>query len=348
MSDQIKTLNDLKVKLQSGFDSNEESLVVSGKTYTTHLKAYLIEINNLTPTQIKSPDGKWKKLEDSTGWYKNISKEKPNSFFLDATRDRVWIIYSMLEANESDFFVDKWIKTNQGVDRCYLTRNHLLHWKKVQNWRQRGLSLTFNDGLSSEDQAANFHLKAYYGDRPKIEGLTEIIEKAKESFVIHSVRWQKRTEEKSHLTSEWYNFGKVTINRALDIDESLISVSEIANYYLDSLKQATKLRDESLGAFELNFSQEIDLDAFSKKVMKGSGEMRLWLAQTESNPDFYRFRGIDLHTWDRILLDIGLNFAYLTIPAKGCVNAAPRIATIQGEDNAGRTIIYHDGVEVFA
>jgi len=54
-----------------------------------------------------------------------------------------------------------------------------------------------------------------------------------------------------------------------------------------------------------------------------------------------------IHTWDRVLLDVGPDFAYLTVPGKGCINAAPRIAAIQGEDNAGRTHIYHDGVEVF-
>lgn len=75
--------------------------------------------------------------------------------------------------------------------------------------------------------------------------------------------------------------------------------------------------------------------------------MKLWLVEIESGDDFKRFKGIDLHTWDRVLLDVGLDFAYLTVPGKGCVNAAPRIATIQGENSAGRTSICHDGVEIF-
>jgi hypothetical protein len=70
--------------------------------------------------------------------------------------------------------------------------------------------------------------------------------------------------------------------------------------------------------------------------------------EIEHHEDFRRYKGVDLHTWDRILLDVGLDYAYLTIPGKGCVNAAPRLAVLQGEDNAGVTTIYHDGVEVFA
>jgi hypothetical protein len=76
--------------------------------------------------------------------------------------------------------------------------------------------------------------------------------------------------------------------------------------------------------------------------------MRLWLVETESESDFKRFAGVDLHTWDRVLLDVAPQYAFLTIPGRGCVNAAPRLATIQGEDNAGRTSISFDGVDVFA
>lgn len=127
----------------------------------------------------------------------------------------------------------------------------------------------------------------------------------------------------------------------------LISIAEIAKRYDGSLKMATELRNTTMGAFEIDFSQEINLDAFSDVVMKGTGEMKLWLVETQKEIDFRRFRGVDLHTWDRVLLDVGPDFAYLTIPGKGCVNAAPRIAVIQGEDNAGRTSIFHDGVEIF-
>ena len=127
----------------------------------------------------------------------------------------------------------------------------------------------------------------------------------------------------------------------------MLSVSDMANLYEDALVEATTLRNESLGAFELNFAQSIDLEAFSKTVSMGKGRMNLWLIETETEPDFRRFKGVDLHTWDRIFLDVGPDFAYLTVPGRGCVNAAPRIATIQGEDNAGKTSIFFDGVEVF-
>jgi hypothetical protein len=150
------------------------------------------------------------------------------------------------------------------------------------------------------------------------------------------------------MSTEWYSNGKVTINRATDVDDVFIWVTEMANYYSNALKNATTLRDTTFAAFELNFSQEINLNAFTNKVLNGAGDMKLWLTETEHQKDFARYKGVDLHTWDRVFIDVGVNYAYLTIPKGGCVNAAPRIATIQGEDNAGYTKIFHEGVEVFA
>ncbi len=47
---EIKTLGDLKERLQTGFENNEESLELFGKTYSTQLKAYLIE-SQLAPDE---------------------------------------------------------------------------------------------------------------------------------------------------------------------------------------------------------------------------------------------------------------------------------------------------------
>ena len=343
---QISTLRDLKERLQAGFDKNEASLDEFGKTYSNHLKAYLVESNYLDPNLVRCPSGGWQKL-DSNGWYTNKGGKYPKALFLDSTKDRVWIIYSIIDAPTSDKIIDDWIKNTKGIDKCWLSRNQLLYWKDRDPWYEKGLGLKFSDGLTPDEDSANFSLKAWYGANRHIPGLEDVLTKAREHFAIYSVRWQKISNGSVSISAEWYSNGKATINRAEDVDEVLISVAEIAKRYDNSLKIATELRNTTMGAFEIDFSQEINLDAFSDIVMKGIGEMKLWLVETQNEVDFRRFRGIDLHTWDRVLLDVGPDFAYLTIPGKGCVNAAPRIAVIQGEDNAGRTSIFHDGVEIF-
>jgi hypothetical protein len=343
----VKTLRDLKELLQAGFESNEESLEAFGKTYSTQLKAYLIESNRPNPGYFNIPLSSWKNIE-SVGWYASQDSEYSNALFMDCTRDRVWILYSLLDASESDSIVEKWVKSNDGLDSCWLSRGQLLHWERLDGWSRRGIGIRFSDGLSPEEYAGNFSLKAWHGANRYVEGLNEILDIAQDRFAIHSVRFQKRSGGSISIFAEWYSNGKITVNRANDVDEVLISIAEMANRYEASLQEATYLRDKSLAAFEIDFSQCIPLDEFSSTVTKGQGDMNLWLVEVEAEPDFRRFKGIDLHTWDRVLLDVGPDFVYLTIPGSGCVNGAPRLAVVQGEDNSGKATIYHDGVEVFA
>ena len=341
----IQTLQNLKEMLQAGFEDNEALLARYSQTRLTQLKAYLLE-TNYPINEVGCPLGVWNSL-DAGGWYVNCESSSPNTLFLDTTRERVWILYTLLDATEADAVTDGWVRSIKGLDRCWLSRNHLLHYDIKEPWQQRGLGLKFSDGLASDEEAGRFSLKAWYGATDKIPGLAEVLDTAKESFAIYSTRWQKLKGDSVTLGVEWYSNGKVTINRATDVDEVMLSISDMANLYEDALDEATGLRDDGLGAFELNFTQNIDLEAFSRTVAMGRGRMNLWLIETETETDFRRFKGVDLHTWDRVFLDVGPDFAYLTIPGKGCVNAAPRIATIQGEDNAGRTSIFFDGVEVF-
>ncbi len=302
------------------------------------------QINKLSETAC--PDGKWRKL-DAEDWYVNQFGNNPYSLFLDSSRERVWIIYSLLDSENTKQILNNWIINCQGFDNCWLARRQLLQWENKESWTQRGFGFKFEDGLHSEENAGNFSLKGWYRPNRSIEGLDKIIAIAKENFAIHSARWEKKRDDVVVLSSEWYSNGRVTINSAKSVDETLLSISEAASLYEDSLLEATKLRDSSMGAFEIDFTQPIDLESFSEKVMNGTGNMKLWLVETESEEDFKRYKGIDLHTWDRVFLDLGPDFAYLTVPGKGCVNAAPRIATIQGEDSTGNTSIFHDGVEIF-
>ena len=344
----IKTFVEMKHLFQAGFEDNVESLSQFGATYSKQLKAYLLE-SNLSLSEVHCPKeyGHWKKL-DADHWYMNEGGHSPGSFFLDSTRKRVWILYSLLDASESDAIVSKWIESINGLDRCWLSRNQLMHFGSVESWKEKGIGLKFSDGLSPEENAGNFSLKAWYGATNQIEGLGDVLRVAKEKFAIYSTRWQKISGGSVTISAEWYSTGKVTINKAMDVDDVMLSISDMANRYEDAILEATKIRDHTMGAFELDFTQNIDLNAFAQAVSMGKSTMNLWLVETESEPDFKRFRGVDLHTWDRVFMDVAPNYAYLTVPGKGCVNAAPRIATIQGEDNAGKTSIYFDGVEMFA
>jgi len=342
----IHTLNDIKQLIQAGFDDNEETLSRYDKYSKPQLKAYLIESNQKRIDNFTSPYGIWRKLS-SPDWYVLDSNEYHNSIFINTSGERVWTLYNIENAKESDIFIEKWIDDNIGLDRCWLSRGYLHYKKDKSNWEQKGIGLRYLDGLADEDEGGQFSLKAWYGNK-QIEDLDRIIQEASNKLAIHSTRWKKTSHGETKISMEMYSEGKITINRAVDVDETLTEIFDTATRYEDGLVDASKLRDDNIGSFELNFKQKIDLDSFSKTVKKGKGQMRLWLTETESEADFKRFKGVDLHNWDRVLMDVGEDYAYITIPGKGCVNAVPRIATLQGEDNAGCTSMFYDGAEIFA
>ena len=343
----VATLAEFKELVQATLENNEVSLHAFGKTLKTQLKAYLIESNVPSPANLPVPrGGTWAQI-DPAGWYVARGQAARDSLFLDTTSGRVWKLYSLLEANESDAVADDWVEDTKGLDHAWLSRGQLLMSEVGGSWEQRGLGLRFDDGLFPEEERGSFSLKAWHGVGRYFERLGEVLNAAKEQFAIHSARWQKRSNGAVVISTEWYSNGKATINRGVDVDEVLAHVSHMAHRYADGLSEATDLRDSQLGAFEFDFAQAIDLDRLSEAVAQGTGGLKLWLVETEKDPALRRFKGVDLHTWDRVLLDVGPNFAYLSIPQEGCVNAVPRMAVAQGEANSGKTEVFYDGVPLF-
>ncbi len=335
----------MKSLFQNVFERNEDSLEEYGKTFESQLKTYLVECTGV-PRSVLQSLSTWQPL-DTPNWYVATSTEFKNKIFADFSDEGVLRIFSFLDAAKSDSVIEGWVEATRGLDFCWLTKGQLFAWNRHENWFQRGIGLRFEDGLSREEDAGNFSLKAWHGASTLIPGLDEVMKKAEAQFAVSSVRWTKRIEGKTVITAEAYNNGKLTINSAADVDEVLNFSFATAEKYRTALHGARQRRDEDMAPFELKFTQKIDPSAFSETVMNGKGPMKLWLIEIESSDDYRTYRGVDMHTWDRVFLDLGPDYAYLTIPGAGCVNAAPRLATIQGENNSGLTQIFHNGEEIF-
>ncbi len=343
----LKELRAFKELVQGTLDENDEHLHRYGSTSTPQLKTYLIESNRPKPSDFRL-HGEWRPFPEA-GWYASSDPQTKSEWVLDASHPRVWRLFSLSHSEHSDATVNDWLEAHDGLDYCWLTRPYMTAWAKREGWKQRGVGLRFEDGLLPEEDQGRFSLKAWYGASKRIPAMQDVLTRAQEEFAIHSTRWQKLSNGTPKMTVELYSSGKVTVNTAHDVDDALNFSQEVAIRYRTALDEAQKSRDSALAPFEFDFRQTIDLPAFAAKVAKAAAPMRLWLVPTERpRDDFWRFKGVDLHTWDRVYLDVAPSYAYLTIPGKGCVNAAPRLATLQGEDNAGRTEIFHDGVPVFA
>lgn len=331
--------------LQSIFEGNEESLERFQRTSEIQLKTYLVE-SNTQIQQSRPPLGRWRSL-DAPGWY-TIDTGRAEDFLTVDAGGPIWRVFSLIEATRSDAVIGEWIANVRGLDRCWLSRAQLLHWAGQGEWTQRGVGIRFDDGLEPADRAGNFSMKAWHGDREVIPGIGKVIELAQQQLAVSSARWQRVSGGRTRLLAETYSDGKITFNRAEDVDEVMNFSQALADDYRERINRANSLRNNSLAPFEFEFAQEISLESFAETVGAGRGPMRLWLVETKQERDFRRFRGVDMHTWDRIYFDLTPRYGCLTVPGKGCVNAAPRIAAIQGEDNAGKTRVLADGVDLFA
>lgn len=335
MSGIPRTLNQFKEEIYNNLIKN---VGVKKLNNRAHLKVQLIE-SNLADIPPLTPDTEWRTLDDTSHWY--VSSTKKGYIILNKFTDRIWAAYSLMDVDLFSKNIKKWIDNTLGLDQCWLPRGYLQGIGKEMKWNERGVGIKYKDILSTEEYPSQISLKAWYGPNDEINRLLDGL---KNNFSINSIRFK---DNSSTTVSEWYSNGKITFNSAEDVDDLINSTFWMMDKYNSELNEIDRLRQKHKSSFEVKFKQTIDLEKYYGAISSGMSDLKLWMIETENLPDFRRFRGIDLHTWDRVFLDVGNDYAYLTIPNKGCVNAAPRLATVQGQTLMGKTQIYYDGVEVF-
>jgi len=346
------SLRDFKDLVQASFSNTLDELDEGDGAffdYSKSLKVYLIENNN-ERVPIFPGFTEWKCLDDANNWLISHKENDPHKYLLyDNSLQRVGVLYTMLKVTGIDKQINYWIEHTPNLDHCWLSRKQLLSFSGREGWEEKGIGLRYRNVLEEKNKGedrSTISLKAWYGSG-NVSDWKSGLDLLREKATISSVRWRKSIDGDTKVSSEWYNYGKVTVSFADDVEDIMQSITIMAQRYYDSLTEATKLRDNSLSGFELNFTKPVDINAFSDFVAGGKSSLKLWMIEVESEPDLKRFRGVDMHTWDLVYLDLASDYAYLSIPGNGCVNAAPRIAVIQGENTAGDTSILFNGVDLF-
>jgi len=334
-----RTLSEFKTEIQKNFRANSDE---DGFGKADYLKAYLIESNSFD-VPIMDKFNPWKKLENSINWY--VSDSQRGYFVLNKTSDRIWTLYTTMSVSAADAFVAKWMKSNINLDNCWISKTQLQNFGKKQKWTERGIGVRYNDLFAESDKAGRFSMKVWYGNSNSVV-IKKELDRIKKEYSITSIRWNEMNNGSTSMTSEWYTNGKITIKNSENPNDAFQKINEMSGRYLDSITEATKMRDKNNNSFEFEFKQKINLEKYTEATLKAKKNLKLWLMEINSDSDFKRYSGIDTHTWDGIYLDLASNYAYMNIP-KGCVNAAPRFATIQGSEIAGDMKIYYDGVEIF-
>ena len=340
MSKLPKDLDNFKEVIAQVYDNYNPDVHVN-KT----LKAYLIESNLQNPPNM---DGysEWKSMGGNWCICKYLNSNDHLDFFvLNKGSGRIWTLFTFSSVSISDDAIEKWVK-NQGLDRCWFSGDYLQKYGKMNNWDERGIGLKYSNSLLSDDKGMRFSLKAWHGVDMD-EDIENLFNKAKEKFTTTSVRWKSYRDHNQSMASEWYNNGKITIQYSDSATELFDSIFGLTNSYSKSLLEAESYRNQNRSAFEFEFKCKLTLDDYSESLLCGKNNLKLWMLETETYDDFRRYSGVDLHTGDRILLDMGEDYAYMTIPGQGCVNATPRFLAVNGENALGKVKAYYEGREIF-
>lgn len=331
-----KTIFDFKEQALSNLQSDSEK---DGGRKQTHLKIQLVEVNTDEIPQIKGYS-EWKSLEGTGNWF--ICDNSSDYYILNKVNERIWSVYSLAKVESFTRTINTWINGNLMLDNCWTSPGSIQKLMNKMNWSECGVGLRYEDCTAMSNERTSVSIRAWYGNDERIG---EMFHDARKDFSVSSLRMKSKGDDETR--SEWYTNGRATINSSEDVDTVIYAVNKISDHYRNELEQATKWRNEEKGSFEFSFSRKVDLDRYDARVSKGTQDLKMWMISTERSSDFIRFGGVDMHTWDRILLDMGEDYAFMTIPGKGCVNAAPRLVTVQGETVTGKTKVYYNGDEIF-
>jgi len=102
------------------------------------------------------------------------------------------------------------------------------------------------------------------------------------------------------------------------------------------------MTDDNLGAYELDLSAGFDHKKFEEDAASGTG--RFWLIRMPDK-DMARFKGVMLPDYVRILIDLGMDFAYVTVPQTEGIHSPLEVAKEVARALGAKRLL-KDGVEV--
>ena len=103
------------------------------------------------------------------------------------------------------------------------------------------------------------------------------------------------------------------------------------------------MNDHDMGAWELDLPADFDHKKFEEDASGGVG--RFWLIRMPNTDKLARFRGVMLPDYVRIFIDLGMDFAYVTVPNTEGIYSPLEVAK-EAARALGATKVYKDGAEV--
>lgn len=341
----IKSRKELFALLQAICEENREYYSHFGQWKRPQIKVFWLEVNVNYVKNILELSGA--KFIDKSLFLLNHADE---TYWIDTSNKRIWQIFCLSQTNTALKMLRSVFLGKRGVDKLWAPESFMF---KVQNefgYTNRGFGIRFEDTFTMEEPKSNFSAKLWIGRNPS-ERQEQLLNAAKDNFSKSSIRFGKNwSTDGRNISGELYEFfynGHMTVNTCDDFENFVELISYVKTAYLKELEVMEKERSKRSSFVETIFSEKINNTDFSHISFSGVGRMMLWLEPYETQEDFIRYSGVDLHTGDFLTLDLGENYAYITPQPNACMNVAPRFGTLSARHLSSDVKIYYGGVPLF-
>lgn len=340
----VNDRKDLHSLISSVNESNREYYSRFGNWSNPQIKVFWLEVNEnfnvLEKMGLRKLDRNLFEL-----------KVKKDTFWVDTSNGRIWEIFTLSSTRNTERNLIGLTKGMKGVDKTWFTQNFMKKIQRKMGFTDRGFGIRYKDLLSNGTDTNNFSAKFWFGRR-SLKNMEPILESLEGSFSISSLRFGKNiSNDEKRLTGQLYEFyynGHMTITTCDDTEEMFYLIKMIRETYVKNLVQLEKENKRKPALIEVTFSEELDREGFDFLIHVGRRDLNLWLQPYQSESDYGRYCGVDMHTGDFINLDLGSDYSYISADRNGCMNVAPRFGTLAARYLSTSTNIYHDGVEMFA
>lgn len=316
----------------------------------TYLKSYLIEADRESLseefTEGEDLNIRIQPTEDQGFLHleaHGYSKDGPTQLFLDELDDRFWVIHTVGNRDATDAVVEDLIFPRfTQMDRPWLPNEFLEMIGNQPENTFRRFSLKFEDEF---DRSEN-------GELPDVGGLSMQLWGNNASTVLKTLRENEDLRRSTPLSTVGIKreingeaviddityYSKFTA-RGDSVDGHFKQVYDLKNNYselLHRIEEEYSIKhqvDEQGGYVEgtpllIAFDREIeDLEEFMDELFSSKKPFRLWGVRNQLEEEYYRISSVDLHTGDKLNLEVCPEWVRIYLPEDSCGNVILRLYT---------------------
>ncbi|WP_435551393.1 hypothetical protein [Natrinema sp. CGMCC1.2065] len=346
----------LQEKMVDSYDSiKDDQELNEGETY---LKSYLIESERSSTRGLLEGSESYRLKRETTQesdfeniQIRKIGSEKQARFYIENLDERFWAVHSLAKSTSSDSLIDKLVFPRfTKLDYSWLSNGFLKDIGESPTNNFRSFSLKFEDEFKDINTRENGSEHPEPGEISKMsmrlwgENANKVLstlssdETLGKSTSLSNVGIRRPFDDGRVLLEDITHTAKFTA-RGDSVDGHFHQMDEIKEKYkkiLYSLEQDYAINrsvDSSGGNLSgepvlIDFTREIrDFDEFFSTLLSSTKPFRLWGLENRIDDDYYSVAAVDLHTGDKLDIEVAPNWMRIYLPEDSCGNVILRLYT---------------------